>query len=757
MAVLQRRSKSLILLFTGGVLLAVAALQVADLYYRRKQTLDTAGARATNLAFILSEYVRESFAVADTALRQLVIHGAKIDATSVPTEAWEPILHAAQAVLPGSGAISVADARGIIRHATQPKIIGQSRADNYLVKRLAAAADDELVVDTPILSYNAPHRVLIPIGRRLVGTDGAYAGAVVATLSPDVFRDFFHTVDDGKEGIIWVLHPAGGVLFREPAEPAPGFAEADAESTLLQASPRPGQTRLVTGPLVPGGPAYVTAYRSMATPPLVVAVSLSQQEVLEGWVGQARGFGLALAVLTLTIAGMLLVLVRQMDARTHVERELQEVQRQEADRLRLANERLADALEYEQRARRDTEAASYLKDEFLMTVSHELRTPMTAIYGWVRMLASDAVPPEAQPRAFSVIERNARAQTQLIDDLLDVSRAISGKLRIHARPVNVSDVVLAAVETITPALQAKSIRLESDIDEQLDPILADPDRLQQIVWNLLSNAIKFTPEGGLVRLRVRRTELSAPESTPGGAEPRTRPEVHIEVSDTGIGIPGEFLPFVFDRFRQAEGGTRRRYGGLGLGLAIVRHLVELHGGTVVAASPGEGRGATFRVSLPGMSAASMASRADAGSDSVAATPGPAPALRNIRVLVVDDDADARELFSSILGSAGAAVLTAASAADALQLLNNGVDVLLSDIEMPGEDGYQLLRRARAHPAVKGTRMLAIAVTAYARSADQRRAIEAGFDRHLTKPVDPTELIAVIASLAKGVRSQFSIS
>ena len=258
------------------------------------------------------------------------------------------------------------------------------------------------------------------------------------------------------------------------------------------------------------------------------------------------------------------------------------MQRVEAERLRTANERLEAALEREQLARKATEEASYLKDEFLMTVSHELRTPLTAIYGWARVLGTKEMPKPDQQRALAAIERNAHAQTRLIDDLLDVSRAISGKLRLDMRRVNVEELLTAAVETVSPALSAKSIKFDAEFDPGTPPVSGDPDRLLQVAWNLLSNAIKFTPDGGSVHLRLHRA----------GAH------VAIEVSDTGDGIPADFLPHVFERFRQADTGSRRRYGGLGLGLAIVRHLVEQHGGTVSAESAGEGKGSTFRVLLP---------------------------------------------------------------------------------------------------------------------------------------------------------------
>jgi CheY-like chemotaxis protein len=373
-----------------------------------------------------------------------------------------------------------------------------------------------------------------------------------------------------------------------------------------------------------------------------------------------------------------------------------------------------------------------MKDEFLMTVSHELRTPLTAIYGWARVLGTRQMDLTQQARAIAAIERNAHSQMRLIDDLLDVSRAISGKLRLDARMVSVADVLRAAIETVGPAMTARQLRFDTDFDPAAPPICADPDRLQQIVWNLLSNAIKFTPEGGSVRLSLSATDT----------------QVEIAVSDTGSGITADFLPYVFERFRQGDGGSQRRYGGLGLGLAIVRHLVELHGGTVTAESPGPDQGATFRVSLP-----LGPLRLDDGAEHAPALGSrlrPAgERLDGVRVLIVDDEADARELFASILEAAGAAVLSAPSAAGAREILaSEEIDVLLSDIEMPDEDGYRLLRDATAMP--RGDRLIAVAVTAYARTADRRRALESGFRWHLAKPVEPAELVAVIASLVKRV-------
>jgi signal transduction histidine kinase len=314
---------------------------------------------------------------------------------------------------------------------------------------------------------------------------------------------------------------------------------------------------IMRGPVEPGGSSFVTAFRKLSSPPLIVAVSLEEADILADWRAQRRTSTIALAGLALTVAVFVGVLFRQMNA-------------------------LGAALERERDARQQAEVASRLKDEFLMTLSHELRTPLNAIAGWVKMLRTGTLPLESRQRALETIERNAQSQTRLVEELLDVSRAISGKLQIEARPVNPADPALAAVETLRPAIIARRLQFETDVDRTLPPIMADPDRLQQIVWNLLSNAIKFTPAEGVVHLHVGRAGTN----------------VEISVRDNGPGITPEFLPFVFDRFRQADAGPRREQGGLGLGLAIVRHLVELHGGTVTAESAGLGRGATFRVVLP---------------------------------------------------------------------------------------------------------------------------------------------------------------
>lgn len=385
------------------------------------------------------------------------------------------------------------------------------------------------------------------------------------------------------------------------------------------------------------------------------------------------------------------------------------------------------ALASEQRARQETEEASRLKDEFLMTVSHELRTPLTAIHGWARMLSTGEVREDQRARALEVIERNARAQTQLVNDLLDASRAITGKLQLELAIVEMPEIVLAAVDAVRPTADAKRIGIRTRIDPHPGPVSGDAARLQQVLWNILSNAVKFTPQGGRVEVQVSRVGSF----------------VEVAVSDTGPGISSSFLPHVFERFRQEHSGTTRAHSGLGLGLAIARHLTELHGGTVSAESGGPSPGATFRVRLP-VAAVKQGPVAEHAADE------PAPALQrldDIRVLIVDDEPQAHEIFGAVLQRAGARVSNAASPAEAMLLLQERLpEVLVSDIEMPDEDGYTLVRKARAIDESQGGHLLAVAVSAHARPEDKRRAVEAGFDWHLAKPVDPFELVATIASL-----------
>ena len=390
-------------------------------------------------------------------------------------------------------------------------------------------------------------------------------------------------------------------------------------------------------------------------------------------------------------------------------------------------------LESERAARAQAERMSEAKDAFLATLSHELRTPLNAILGWAQVLRTSGRSPEDVRRGLETIERNARAQTQLIEDLLDMSRITSGKLRLEKQLVHPCSFVEAAIETVLPAAAAKGVIVERLLDPAAGPVVGDPARLQQVVWNVLANAIKFTPRGGSVRVVLARVAAS----------------VEVCVSDTGIGIQRDLMPHLFERFHQGDTSTTRKYGGLGLGLSLVKSLVELHGGSVRVNSPGENQGTTAVVTLP-----------LAEPDDAFAARGPEPwsegltatrrdELLGVRVLVVDDDADARDLVARVLGDAGAVTLTAASAAEAIDLVKaERPDVLVSDIGMPDTDGYELLRRVRGLGPDRGGRVPAVALTAFARTEDRTRALRAGFLVHVSKPVDASELVATVASIAR---------
>jgi PAS domain S-box-containing protein len=394
----------------------------------------------------------------------------------------------------------------------------------------------------------------------------------------------------------------------------------------------------------------------------------------------------------------------------------------------------ARLLAAERRARGEAEAANRAKDEFLAVLSHELRTPLNAVYGWARMLRAGQVPAEATERGLEAIVRNANAQVQLIDDLLDISRVITGKMRLDVRSVDLRTVIEAALDSVRPAAVAKDIRVQTVLDPRAGPITGDPDRLQQVVWNLLMNAVKFTPKGGRVQVHLQRVNS----------------HVEIVVSDTGLGMSADVLPFIFDRFRQGDSSSTRVHTGLGLGLALVKHLVELHGGDVTAQSPGQGKGATFIVTLPLTIAEISAGPAPREHPTAASLELPTLVTRldGVRVLVVDDDRDALDLASAILSQAGAVVKTCSSASEALQAFPQWrPDVLVSDIEMPGEDGYALIRKIRARESERTGKTPAVALTAYGRVQDRMLALTAGFNMHVPKPVDPGELTTIIASLA----------
>ncbi len=401
---------------------------------------------------------------------------------------------------------------------------------------------------------------------------------------------------------------------------------------------------------------------------------------------------------------------------------------------KLSEQEREQLLAREQAARAEAEAANRMKDEFLSTLSHELRTPLNAMLGWTQLLKSRKFDETTTERALETIDRNTKSLAQLIEDVLDVSRIIRGILHLNTQPLELISLVQAAIDTVQPAADAKEIRIECKFDSTVGVVMGDGNRLQQVVWNLLSNAVKFTSKEGIVTLQLERINS----------------RVQIRVSDTGGGIAPEFLSHVFERFRQADSSTTRSHGGLGLGLAIVRHLVELHGGIVSAESPGIGQGATFIVNLPMKAVAVGVKKPEQFSpvNEDCEDPNNLLTLKGLRVLVVDDEPDARQLIATILGQYGAQVMTVASAFEALLAIPQfHPDILVSDIGMPQEDGYALIRQLRTLSQEQGGRIPAVALTAYARAEDRTQALLAGFQLHLPKPVNPTELAAVVANLA----------
>jgi len=408
--------------------------------------------------------------------------------------------------------------------------------------------------------------------------------------------------------------------------------------------------------------------------------------------------------------------------------------------LRDESQGRAALLEAERKARAEVERVSLMKDEFLATLSHELRTPLTAVLGWSQILLTGQHEPADVQHGLATIAHNARAQAQLIEDLLDMSRIVSGKIRLDIQRTELASIIDAAVDAVKPSVDAKAIRLVKILDPHAGSVFGDPNRLQQVVWNLLSNAVKFTPEGGRIHVLV------------------TRVQAHLEITvrDSGPGISPEFLPQVFERFRQADASITRKHGGLGLGLAIVKQLVELHGGTVRVANDPSGGGARFVVSLP------LGAPREGDGAPEPSTTRRTPVLREpidlagTRIVVIDDEPDARDLVAWVLENARAEVFVGTSAADGLALVKrHRPDVLISDIGMPYHDGYQLIRDVRSLPATAGGKTLAVALTAFARSEDRTRALLAGYHLHLSKPVEPQELVATVRSLLDRIEAQLA--
>jgi len=538
-----------------ALLISMAALRAVDLRAARADLLRSADARATGLAAITSTYVGETFASTDATLRQLAIQSRRIGGPDAPSSEWLPILQVASAGLP-IGALSITDASGIIRHSTQPAIVGQSRRNDSIIRTLMGTGEDVLIAGAPFATIAGRPRIIIPLGRKLFDSEKRVVGTVVVSFNPAAPEEFLQGVDVGSQGTVWVFHPDGVLLYEEPST-ADRIGARVADNPVFIAARRSGNG-VLHGPLGADGAVKLTAYRTRQNPPLITAVSLDEAEVLRSWQQETRRVGASFALLSVVLIIVQFLLVREMAARSA-------------------------ALAREQRARERAEHANTVKDRFLMTLSHELRTPLTAIRGWTRMLVLGAVDEDKRAKALAAIERNALAQEHLVEDLLDVSRITSGNLPMNMQTLQIAKVAQYALETIRPAADAKGVQLQSAIDEDAGAVSGDPERLQQVIWNLLSNGVKFTPAGGRVLLDVHA---------------RNGSEIQIAVSDTGVGISTEFLPRVFERFEQEDSTTTRAHGGLGLGLSIVRSIVELHGGHVNVHSEGTGRGARFEVTLP---------------------------------------------------------------------------------------------------------------------------------------------------------------
>jgi signal transduction histidine kinase/DNA-binding response OmpR family regulator len=439
--------------------------------------------------------------------------------------------------------------------------------------------------------------------------------------------------------------------------------------------------------------------------------------------------------LAVTLSTQVAVAYENARLYTEAQRHATELQQEIAER-KLAEEERARMLIREQAARAEAEAANRTKDEFLATLSHELRTPLTAILGWSHLLKTNKFDEKSITRALETIERNARSQSQLIDDLLDVSRIITGKLHLDVHPVELVAIVEAAIDSTRPAADVKEIQFEVTLDKSASQVSGDASRLQQVVWNLFTNAVKFTPEGGRVHVQLERADDYA----------------RIIVGDNGQGINPQFLPFIFDRFRQADGSTTRKHGGLGLGLAIARHLIEMHGGTIEAHSDGINQGSTFTVTLPLRTANRSPEVAAAESSSSITNDGQRsflsfPVLDGLRVLVVEDEDDTRDLILTVLARCGAEVRGCETASEAFEQFQEwSPDLLVSDIGLPGEDGYSLIKKVREINGRDG-QVPAIALTAYATPEDRERVLSAGFQMHIAKPVEPEELVTIIANVA----------
>jgi signal transduction histidine kinase/ActR/RegA family two-component response regulator len=611
-----------------------------------------------------------------------------------------------------------------------------------LVASAAFIAYDRLSFDEAIVRRVSGEAEIVATSSApaIVFRDPEAAAATLSALSAE--RDVESAALYAADGALFATYPAGGTIPPTPPgadAPADGYAFADGRLLVHRAVDFEGER---VGTLVIRFGLGERGERLRRYVAIVAAVSLAAL-LAAVFVGRAARRAISAPLLDLAEnaravqrsdfsvravprgrdeVGVLVATFNEM---------LDGLQRRDAA-LRAAQEELERRVDERTQLLREAEEANRLKDQFLATLSHELRTPLNAIVGWTALLMKGQLDEATTAKAIAIVDRNARAQTKLIEDVLDVSRIVSGKLHLSARAVDPAAVARAAAESVAHAASAKRIRVSLHLDSGGSRVSGDPDRLQQVVWNLLSNAIKFTPAGGMVTLSVERMDGS----------------VAIVVSDNGAGIDPAFVPHVFERFRQADASTTRAHGGLGLGLAIVRHLVEMHGGTVTVESGGLGRGSTFTVALPVAADVTplLAERATGGADGAGA-----PDLHGLYVLVVDDEVDGRAFVETALTGHGAEVKGVSSAEEAIAALEAGgprlPDAIVCDIEMPGRDGLDLIRQIRALPAAKG-RIPATALTAHVRPEDRVRSLVAGFQAHLGKPIDPLELASVVESLAR---------
>jgi signal transduction histidine kinase/ActR/RegA family two-component response regulator len=654
----------------------------------------------------------------------------------------------------GFDALYLTGRGGHVRLATDDRFLGRNYVSAPYVRNAMAG---NASLDAPRWDP-ADRRVFLHVSAPVRDASGRIVGAAVGRVSLEGLDRIVES-DTGYagRGEIGVLWNSDGIRLSHPTQPALRFRAFDRlppdTAARLAAENRFGPRTLEKiggGPLLPGlversrwllfdpaagpflriesqGQIFHAAIVPLRSERWLYGIFSPEDAILASVEQQARR-NLLLAGLT-----ALLGIAAAFLATRWVTGPLRRRVEEQTAALRASEEELRALYGREQELRRRAEEANRVKDEFLSTVSHELRTPLNAILGWAWLLTSGKFDAEGTRRAVATIERNARAQSQIVDDLLDVSRIITGKLRLSVETVDLMQVIEAVLDSVRPAADAKEIRIERRLDPAAARAKGDPHRLQQIVWNLLSNAVKFTPRGGSVEVALARRDS----------------QIEIRVTDTGIGIHPDFLGHVFDRFRQADSSSTRSHGGLGLGLAIVRHLVELHGGTVEAASAGAGQGATFSVRLP---VPALAPALPAPGPAAPIAPGrslseeEAAQVHGLRVLIVDDEAEVREMLPLVLSQFGLQVTVAGSAAEALAALQRApVDLLVADIGMPGEDGYALIGKIRALNGRNG-RLPAIALTAYAAETDRQRALAAGFQIHLAKPVETNALVSALASL-----------